>query len=209
MKIILMVTFGVNLVLTIMRRIYSSNKSILAGIRATDDNVLKHLYKEHYPMIRNLVLTNSGTEDDVQDILQEGIIVFYEKAKDNKFELTCEVKTYLYSVCRNKWLKALRKRNTNVQFSDVYEQTVDVEQQPDEAELSKQQRIISELIHKIGEVCKNILTYFYYEKLSMNEIAERMGYTNADNAKNQKYKCLKRLQKLAIGKYEQEKPLHL
>jgi hypothetical protein len=29
----------------------------------------------------------------------------------------------------------------------------------------------------------------------MDEIAEKFGYTNSDNAKNQKYKCLQRLKK--------------
>jgi hypothetical protein len=30
----------------------------------------------------------------------------------------------------------------------------------------------------------------------MDEIAEKFGYTNADNAKNQKYKCLQRLKRI-------------
>ena len=30
----------------------------------------------------------------------------------------------------------------------------------------------------------------------MQELAREFGYTNADNAKNQKYKCLVRLKKL-------------
>ena len=33
---------------------------------------------------------------------------------------------------------------------------------------------------------------FYIKDLSMEEISVKFGYTNADNAKNQKYKCLQR-----------------
>ena len=33
------------------------------------------------------------------------------------------------------------------------------------------------------------------EKMSMEEIAEKFGYTNSDNAKTQKYKCLQRLKR--------------
>jgi hypothetical protein len=36
---------------------------------------------------------------------------------------------------------------------------------------------------------------------SMEEITEKFGYTNADNAKNQKYKCLKRLKKVFFDTY--------
>jgi hypothetical protein len=34
--------------------------------------------------------------------------------------------------------------------------------------------------------------------MSMEEIALKFGYTNADNAKNQKYKCFNRFKKLVL-----------
>jgi hypothetical protein len=36
----------------------------------------------------------------------------------------------------------------------------------------------------------------------MDDITEKFGYTNADNAKNQKYKCLKRLKKTFFEVYQ-------
>jgi DNA-directed RNA polymerase specialized sigma24 family protein len=48
----------------------------------------------------------------------------------------------------------------------------------------------------LGEPCKTIMEDFYIKNRSMQEICERFGYTNADNAKTQKYKCLQRLKKL-------------
>ena len=48
----------------------------------------------------------------------------------------------------------------------------------------------------LGEPCRTILEDYYVNKLSMMEICEKFGYTNADNAKNQKYKCLMRLKKM-------------
>jgi hypothetical protein len=38
-------------------------------------------------------------------------------------------------------------------------------------------------------------------KKGMQELASEFGYTNADNAKNQKYKCLMRLKKLFFSQY--------
>jgi hypothetical protein len=38
----------------------------------------------------------------------------------------------------------------------------------------------------------------------MQEIAINFGYTNTDNAKTQKYKCLNRLRKLFFNKSENE-----
>ena len=48
----------------------------------------------------------------------------------------------------------------------------------------------------LGEPCKTIIEDFYIHNKSMQDICESFGYTNADNAKTQKYKCLQRLKKL-------------
>ena len=43
----------------------------------------------------------------------------------------------------------------------------------------------------------------------MSEIAKEFGYTNADNAKNQKYKCLMRLKKIFFGHYNNNNYLNI
>ena len=60
-----------------------------------------------------------------------------------------------------------------------------------ESDLDKMNQSLVEL----GEPCATLIKDFYIQKLSMDDIAEKFGYTNADNAKNQKYKCLQRLKK--------------
>ena len=55
---------------------------------------------------------------------------------------------------------------------------------------------------KIGEPCKSLLEAYYINKKNMQEIAADFGYTNADNAKTQKYKCLIRLKKLFFAQYK-------
>ena len=59
-------------------------------------------------------------------------------------------------------------------------------------------------LNNLGEPCKTLLEAYYMQKKSMVEIAGSFGYTNADNAKNQKYKCLMRLKKLFFSKYKNE-----
>ena len=54
-------------------------------------------------------------------------------------------------------------------------------------------------IEQLGEPCRTLLLDFYHGELSMEQISEKFGYTNADNAKNQKYKCLQRLKKIFFG----------
>jgi DNA-directed RNA polymerase specialized sigma subunit len=55
-------------------------------------------------------------------------------------------------------------------------------------------------LSKLGEPCKSLIEAYYFQKKNMQEIAANFGYTNADNAKTQKYKCLMRLKKLFFTK---------
>jgi hypothetical protein len=56
-------------------------------------------------------------------------------------------------------------------------------------------------LNSLGEPCKSLIEAYYIHKKGMTDIAVQFGYTNADNAKNQKYKCLVRLKKLFFAQY--------
>jgi DNA-directed RNA polymerase specialized sigma24 family protein len=56
--------------------------------------------------------------------------------------------------------------------------------------------VMEQSLNNLGEPCRSLLKAYYLEMKSMVEIAGDFGYTNADNAKNQKYKCLMRLKKI-------------
>ena len=61
--------------------------------------------------------------------------------------------------------------------------------------------LVEKCLEELGDPCRALLISYYYEKKSMLEIAELLGYKNTDTTKNQKYKCLKRLKKLFIENY--------
>jgi RNA polymerase sigma factor (sigma-70 family) len=131
------------------------------------------------------------------------MIALYEKAKSESFVLTCQIKTYVYSVCRHLWLKRLQQLGKYAApLDDSMEKTVAIE--PDVEALEKRNSeyaIMDRALNSLGEPCKSLLEAFYIQKKGMNEIATAFGYTNADNAKNQKYKCLMRLKKLFFAQY--------
>lgn len=165
-----------------------------------DDNILQIIYRQYYQTIVNLVMNNNGSLQEAKDIYQETLIIFYEKVKDENFELNCKLKTYLYSISRNLWLKQLqhKKRFTNsISDSEEY-----LEIPWEEASKKEDQyQAMHTALESLGEPCRSILKDFYLHSQSMEEITEKFGYTNADNAKNQKYKCLKRLKKVFFDSY--------
>ncbi len=156
-------------------------------------------------MIVNLICTNNGSEQEAKDIYQEAVIAFYQKVQQPEFVLTCKIKTYLYAVCRRLWLKRLAEKKRfhgNIEetesFLGVEEEIVDIE------EKEKRFDTMSKAMESLGEPCLSIIKDFYIHDLSMEVIGGKFGYTNADNAKNQKYKCLQRLKRLFFEKHKEE-----
>lgn len=182
----------------VIRKINISGEEVLHGIRLADNAILKRLYSDNYPVIRKLVLTNSGNEHDAKDILQDGIEVLCKKSVSREFKLTCSVTTYLYSVCKNIWLKELRGKQPTVRLTETHFESITVEGDFEtNMELTERQQLLYRLLEQEGEVCKNLLELYYIQKMPLKEIAVKMKYANMKSAKTQKYKCLKKLRAAA------------
>ncbi|MEI6946570.1 sigma-70 family RNA polymerase sigma factor [Paraflavisolibacter sp. H34] len=170
---------------------------LLRGLAANDRKAIETIYKENYKMVQAFILKNNGTADDAKDIFQEAMIVLYEKARSESFELNCQIATFLYSVCRRLWLKRLMHQQRFVVYDDPEQELVSTgvdmeEHERQNAEFTQMEKAMNSM----GEPCKSLLEAFYLQKKSMQEIASLFGYTNSENAKSQKYKCLMRLKKL-------------
>lgn len=174
-----------------------TDSEIILGILNNSSSILKHLYLAYFPMILQLVINNNGDEDDAKDVYQEAIIVLHGKIKSGDFELSSKLKTFIYSVCRRLWLKKLHQKSRFSGDIKDYEDYIPVEQEIEHhQEKDKQFMMMHSALKDLGEPCKTIIEDFYIHNRSMQEICEKFGYTNADNAKTQKYKCLQRLKKL-------------
>ncbi len=178
---------------------------LLEGLARNDRQAIETLYAQHYKMIQSLIINNQGTIDDARDIFQEAMIVLYEKAKSGSFELNCQIKTYVYSVSRRLWLKRLQQLQKYLPEINGIDEIVPVEEEVEAAEKRNTDfQLMERAMMNLGEPCKSLLEAFYVQKKSMTEIAGNFGYTNADNAKNQKYKCLMRLKKIFFAQYKNE-----
>jgi len=184
---------------------FEQEKQLLEGLALNDRSVIETIYRENYPVIQSFILNNNGNSDEARDIFQEAMIVMYEKAVSGSFELNCLLKTYIYSVCRRLWLKRLQQLQRYSALLENTEETIAVEEDLELHEKHQADFVLMEkVMNKIGEPCKSLLDAYYIQKKNMQEIAADFGYTNADNAKTQKYKCLVRLKKLFFAQYKNE-----
>lgn len=170
------------------------DQEVLEKIGRGEEKALDYLYKKYYRMMTRIVTSNNGTEQDAKDIYQDALIVFWQKAASGKLVLTSKISTYLYSICQNLWRKELDRK------SRMVNETKDGETYTDQ-DGKERSRIIQECIAALGETCQKVLTYYYFDGLSMELIAEKMGFANTDTAKTKKYKCKKKLDELIKSKY--------
>jgi len=179
-----------------------NEQALLKGLANNDSKAIDTIYKDNFNMVQTFILQNNGSYDDARDIFQEAMIALYEKAQSESFVLTCQIKTYVYSVCRRLWLKRLQQMGRYSNQVDSLEETVPVEEDLEIHEKRNAEfAIMDRAMSSLGEPCKSLLEGYYIKKMGMQELAAEFGYTNADNAKNQKYKCLMRLKKLFFSQY--------
>lgn len=181
----------------------NDERALLEGLAISDKKAVETIYRENFNMVQTLIINNNGSSDDAKDIFQEAMIVLYEKVRSGTFELNCLVKTFIYSVARRLWLKRLQQQNRYSSAGDSMEEVVAVEQDLEEHDQRNAEfEMMDKAINNLGEPCKSLLEAYYLQKQNMQLIALNFGYTNADNAKNQKYKCLMRLKKIFFTHYK-------
>ena len=149
------------------------------GILNGDPKVLARIKANYFARISRFILANSGSEEDAQDIIQEAILVVYEKAKKGGMELRSSFYTYLYAVCRNLWLYHLRddksRMHVSVRDTDAYEAEDTV---GSAIKAHRQYILYQEKFEELSENCKKVLGWFFKKK-PLKEIAAAMKVTEA------------------------------
>ncbi|MCU0357232.1 MAG: sigma-70 family RNA polymerase sigma factor [Cyclobacteriaceae bacterium] len=180
----------------VFRTSVSSERELFERICKGDEKALESLYKKYYRMMTKMVISNSGTEEEARDIYQDALIVFWQKATSGNLVLTSKISTYIYSICQNLWRKELERKK---RLSSEEKDSVVIENN----DLEERNRIIAECLNKLDETCRQVLMYYYFDELSMQDIAEKLGFANTDTAKTKKYKCKVKLDELVKTLYSE------
>jgi RNA polymerase sigma factor (sigma-70 family) len=181
----------------------NTEQQLLAALAAGERGATEQIYQQHYHIIDGWLIKNGGSSSDAADLFQEAMVVLFGKAQDKDFRLTCSIGTYLFSISKHLWYKKLQRQHREpVYLLDkagadedesgiAYEDDINVHH---EREAHYEQ--LNTALDQLGEPCRSLIKAYYHHDKSMQEIAADFGYTNPDNAKTQKYKCLARLRKL-------------
>jgi RNA polymerase sigma factor (sigma-70 family) len=168
-----------------------SDKKIIENIKNQDDKTLEWLYNNYYQTIKNHIIKNSGTEEDVSDVFQDTIIILYSQITEETLNLTTDLKGYFFGVARNIWNVQLRKKKRIIGMDiDLADDITS-----DESNDLFFERIVSRAFLKIKPDCQAILN-LYSEGLSFKEIAVRLTLKNEIYARRKKYLCKESLMEI-------------
>jgi RNA polymerase sigma factor (sigma-70 family) len=182
---------------------YSNDDTIIEGIKRFDDEAVTRLYNRHKSYCISFMNSKYNDENTIQDIYQDAVIVFIEKVRTKNLELVnTSIQTYLNSICYNQIKVRFSSKSKPVLVGDDldnqnnYNENIndwfnDINDIKNERMKFLQEELLT--MQESGGKCYEILRLFYFEKKNMESIAKAMNYTNADNAKNQKSRCLDRL----------------
>jgi RNA polymerase sigma factor (sigma-70 family) len=177
-----------------------SDVEIIALLKESSDNI-ELLYEKHFDYCMNFMKKIHADAALNQDVFHDALIVFYEKITDDNFKLNCSIQTYLNSICRNQVLVRLNKESKKLSYLEECDERINDWFENDENTDSNKILAITNALEKLknlGGKCYEILRRFFYDNHSMAKIAFDLEYTNAENVKNQKARCQKKLKEITF-----------
>lgn len=145
------------------------------------------IYKSYYPYCKKYVYSNGGTEDEAADVFQDSLLIFNKNVRNGVFKKESTIKTYLFSINRNLWLKRLRE----IKKMEQTEVKDDLSSEDEQYLFNTQ--IIADLLNQISSDCKTLLTEFYYNNKSMEELMQSFQLGSLQAVRTKKFRCISKL----------------
>jgi DNA-directed RNA polymerase specialized sigma24 family protein len=142
------------------------------------------MYKKAFPVVAKYISRMGGSFDEAKDVFQDALVVYYEKSLTEPSALNNDT-AYLVGTAKHVWLKRYRQSNQNVPLDDIDLFDEDVE--------TPSNNRLMRFLETAGNKCMELLKGFYYDQLSLAEIADGFGYSGVRSATVQKYKCLEKV----------------
>ena len=192
---------------------YANDDSIIEGIKKFEDEAVTRLYNKHKDYCLRFMNSKYDDEHTVRDIYQDAVIVFIENVRQKNLKLeNTSIQTYLNSICNNQIKVRFGNKGKTVLVDDDSENQNNYNENindwfNEENDIKNERiKIIQEeliIMKEKGQQCFELLKKFFFEKKTMEKIADQMNYTNAANAKAQKWKCQERLKKQVLNRLQQ------
>lgn len=163
------------------------------------EQAIRQLYQQCFYLVRDGRSKYRQLDDeDLLSAYNNAIIAVRKQILNNTFRGESALATYLQKIFSNRSIDILRTKSSNrimpVEF---------IPEKPDESQdllanwvREEQLAMVREKLKQLGGVCEQILHLSEYLEYTAQQIAEAIGFSNANSVNSKKYSCLQKLREL-------------
>lgn len=156
-------------------------------LTAIHNNNYEFLYQEIYPKIEKFILGNNGNKQEAEDVFQESIIKIFYKIKNNQIFNKKSISGLIFIISKNIWFNKIKRERKKIELLDIDEYELP------NIELNQNEDKIDKILSNMDSCCRQVLFYAIFDKLTMEEISNKMNFKSKDVTKTKNYKCKKKL----------------
>lgn len=189
------------------------------------EDIVRDWYNKLQPgFIKLLTSRYSGfTLQDAENIYQDAFIAVYQNINEGKVKEETSWRSYILRIGMNIAAKEWRKKGKTLSyetpgnneedseissyrtFREVEDIIKTIPGEDDSLFDNPQaQSLLGDEVSHIPEPCRTIILLFYYEHLSMNDIAVEIGYKNSTSVKSKRYQCMQDLIRRVTNSFKRE-----
>lgn len=144
------------------KQVEHPDQKYIRALRNNDISLVEEIYRNNSPMIIDLVKKNNGTKQDAMDLFQEILIIMHKNAH-NGFVISCSLKSFLYTLCKRRWINELRRRGRSktIKVADIQDLNYMTEAKQDAEEFTEfeeKHEFAKAIFAMLSPSCKQILT---------------------------------------------------
>ncbi|MEZ4972219.1 MAG: sigma-70 family RNA polymerase sigma factor [Cyclobacteriaceae bacterium] len=161
--------------------------STIEATTETREELITRLYETCFPRVARFIRKQGGTLEDAKDLVQDGMVIYYEQVVKGNTAIQSDESQYLVGIVKHLWS---RRFNEIKNLEPLPPGVIALE---NEKQIDPSFKALSKFLRQSGQKCMALLQAFYYDKISMDQMAEKFGFASARSATVQKYKCLEKI----------------
>lgn len=204
------------MILSLGKKTPLTDSQAICEIQRRNERVTESFYNECKKYFMSSYKAVFTREDIKEDIFQQSFVKLWTEIETKRIfldedgtilrtdrrgkirSLTCNLKTFLIDIAKNDYRDWLR--NDRLDLEDEFESfahMIEVRSavMPDDSTETLQEQIVANCVLELPPRCKEILTMFYYDNMSLDDIIQARGEKNTskNGLKTSKYKCMETL----------------
>ncbi|MCB0522087.1 MAG: RNA polymerase sigma factor [Saprospiraceae bacterium] len=181
----------------------SNQQDLFRRLIEEEEAAFKEVYRIAYRPVASYVKNNGGKEEDLQDVFQDGLIGLIKLLRKPSFVATASVTTLMFSICRNTWLKMLRRKGREIPAEEFPPgiQPIEVPDLEDkEQQHTETYQSVEAALDIMNGDCKTIVLKAHYEGKSAAEIGQLFDIAEG-TARVRLFRCMNKLRKILKEKF--------